>query len=87
MLTLFRLPKSYNKMSQHPIRVIGNTYRQDQVLHGQFNFDPFIVTESGPNEVGLSDRRLVWVQDNLGLLVVNVERAQEKDDTRERSVA
>jgi hypothetical protein len=37
--------------------------------------------------VWFSDCRFIWMKDDLGLLVVNVQTTEEQDETGERSIA
>lgn len=65
---------------------MNGAYRQDQVLHRDLNLDPVLVRKRGPDEVRLSDRVLVGMEDDLCLLVVDVKTTKKKDQPRERRV-
>ena len=60
---------------------------QDEVLELDFDFDPLLVGQRGPNVVSLGDCRLVRFQYHLGSIVVDVKGAQDQDETREGCVA
>eukprot|EP00955_Chlamydomonas_euryale_P027452 289382-Chlamydomonas_euryale.AAC.7 len=50
------------------------------------SLDPLLVREARPHVVRLRDNRLVRPQDHARLLWVDVQRAQDEDDARERRV-
>jgi hypothetical protein len=43
------------------------------------DLDPFVIRESGPDVVRLRDGGLVRLQDDLGPVVVHVQRSQDQD--------
>mmetsp|Transcript_13958 Transcript_13958/g.40458 ORF Transcript_13958/g.40458 Transcript_13958/m.40458 type:complete len:470 (-) Transcript_13958:5660-7069(-) len=59
---------------------------KDQVLQRNLDLDPLLVREARPHVVRLRDNRLVRPQDHARLLWVDVQRAQDEDDARERRV-
>ena len=63
--------------------VLLSVVSQDQVFELHLHLDPFLVREGWPDVMGLRDGRLVWFQDHLGPVVVDVERPQDQDETRE----
>lgn len=56
---------------------------QDEILELHLHLDPLLVGERGPDVVGLGDGRLVGLQDHFGAVVVDVERSQDQDESRE----
>lgn len=48
-----------------------------------FHLDPLLVSECGPDVMGLSDGRLVRFQDHLGAVIVDVERSEDQDESGE----
>lgn len=62
-------------------------YRQYKVLHCHLDLDPLLVAERWPHEVRFGDGGLVWMEDDLGLFVVDMKTAKKQDQTRKRSVA
>mmetsp|Transcript_46495 Transcript_46495/g.113223 ORF Transcript_46495/g.113223 Transcript_46495/m.113223 type:complete len:463 (-) Transcript_46495:5607-6995(-) len=60
---------------------------EDQVLERHLHAAPLVVVERGPHVVRLRHRHLVGLQDHLGAVVVDVERAQDEDEAREGRVA
>jgi hypothetical protein len=63
------------------------TYSQNQVLHGEFDLDPFFIRQSRPNKVGLGGGAFVRVKDDFRLLVIDMQTTEEKNNARERSIA
>ena len=56
---------------------------QDQIFELHLHLDPFLIGEGGPDVVGLCDGGLVWFQDHLGPVIVDMECPQDQDETRE----
>lgn len=76
MLTLLRLPKSYDHDSEAFRELImGNnvTHSQNEVLHGNLNLDPFVVRQCWPHEMWFRDRGLVGMKDDLRLFIVDMQ--------------
>mmetsp|Transcript_3635 Transcript_3635/g.6371 ORF Transcript_3635/g.6371 Transcript_3635/m.6371 type:complete len:234 (-) Transcript_3635:407-1108(-) len=59
---------------------------EDEVLQGDLNMDPLVVGEGGPHVVRLGDGGLLGLEDDLGLVVVHVQGAQDQNEPREGSV-
>lgn len=59
---------------------------EDQVAKGNLDTHPLLVLERRPNVVRGGDRVLVGTKDDLGLLVVDVNRTKEEDETGEGGV-
>lgn len=59
---------------------------ENEVLQGDFNLHPFIVTKRGPNVMRFRDRVLVGPQDDLCLFVIDVQRSEEQDQSRKGGV-
>ena len=58
---------------------------KDEVLQRHLYSDPLLVSECGPDVVGLSDRGLVWLQNHLERNEVDRERrAEEEREGEER---
>lgn len=55
----------------------SDTYGQNEFLHSDFDLDPILVAEGWPNEMGFGDCVLIRVQDDLGLLVVDVKSTKK----------
>ena len=62
-------------------------YSQNQVLHREFDLDPFFIRQTRPNEVGFGYSVFVRVKDDFRLLVVDMQTTEEKNHARERSIA
>ena len=63
--------------------VLLSVVSQDQIFELHLHLDPFLISEGWPDVVGLCDGCLVWFQDHLGPVVVDMERPQDQDETRE----
>lgn len=50
---------------------------QDEIFELHFHLDPLLVSECGPDVMGLSDSRLVRFQDHLGAVIVDVEGSED----------
>lgn len=48
-----------------------------------FHLDPLLISERGPNVMGLGDSRFVRFKDHLGTVIVDVERSEDQDKSRE----
>lgn len=57
---------------------------QYEILQLDLYFDPVVVAERGPDVMRLRQCGLVRLQQDFGSLGVNVERAQNEDQTAER---
>mmetsp|Transcript_63136 Transcript_63136/g.136700 ORF Transcript_63136/g.136700 Transcript_63136/m.136700 type:complete len:725 (-) Transcript_63136:4486-6660(-) len=60
--------------------------RQDEVLELHLDVDPLVVGQAGPHVVRLRHRGLVGLQDDLGAVGVDVQRAQDQDHAAEGRV-
>ena len=49
------------------------THRKNEILESHLDLDPFLITQRRPNEVRLRDGVLVWTQNDLRLLLVDVQ--------------
>mmetsp|Transcript_51851 Transcript_51851/g.121766 ORF Transcript_51851/g.121766 Transcript_51851/m.121766 type:complete len:1251 (+) Transcript_51851:175-3927(+) len=67
--------------------VLLSVVGQDEVLERHLHAAPLVVRERRPDVVGLRDGRLVRLEDHLGAVVVDVERAEDEDEAREGRVA
>ena len=56
---------------------------QDKVFKLNFNVDPLFIGESGPNMVWLCHDWLVWSEDNLRSLWVQMQSTQDKNEPAE----
>ena len=56
---------------------------QNQVLESHFHSDPFLIREGWPNMVWLCDSGLVWLQDDLCPVSVDVKSSQDEHQSRE----
>jgi len=56
------------------------SYRKNQFFHRNFNLDPFLIAETGPDEVRLSNSRLIRVQDDFGLFIIDMQATQQEDE-------
>ena len=56
---------------------------QDEILELHLYLHPLLVTERGPDVVSLCDGGLIWLQENLGLVIVHMEGSQDQDETGE----
>lgn len=56
---------------------------QDEVFQLHLNLDPLLVSERGPDVMGLSDGRLVGFQNHLGTVVVDMEGSEDEDQSGE----
>ena len=56
---------------------------QDEVLEGHLYTYPLLVSEGGPDVMGLRDGGFVRLQDDLGTVCVYVEGSQNQNQTRE----
>ena len=72
--------------TRHVDVVLFAVVGQDEILQGHLDLDPLVVREAGPDVVRLGDGRLVRLQDDLGPVVVDVQRAQDEDETGEGGV-
>lgn len=45
----------------------------NQVLHLNLHLDPFLVSKSRPNVIGLGDNSLIWPHDALGLFDIDMQ--------------
>ena len=52
---------------------------EDEVFELHLHLHPLLVGQRGPDVVRLGDRCLVGFQDDLGAVVVHVQRAQDQD--------
>lgn len=46
-----------------------------------FHLDPLLVSECGPDVMGLSDSCFVRFQDHLGTVIVDVEGSEDQDES------
>lgn len=56
---------------------------QDEIFELHFDFDPFLISECGPDVMGLSDRRLVGFQDHLCTIIVHMKGSEDQDKSWE----
>ena len=63
------------------------TYSENEILEGDFDFDPLFIVQRRPHKVRFGDGVLVRAQDDLRLLIVDMKSTKEKDETRECRVA
>lgn len=56
---------------------------QDEVLELNLHLDPLLVSQRGPDMMRLSDGGLVWFQDHLGAVIVNVQSPEDQDEPGE----
>mmetsp|Transcript_62206 Transcript_62206/g.196851 ORF Transcript_62206/g.196851 Transcript_62206/m.196851 type:complete len:1067 (-) Transcript_62206:4174-7374(-) len=66
--------------------VLLGVIRQDEVLERDLDLDPLLVGEVRPHVVGLRDYALVGLEKHLGLLIVDVQRAQDENEAAEGGV-
>jgi hypothetical protein len=59
---------------------------ENEILERNLDLHPVLVAKRRPNVVGLGDGRLVRSENDLGLLVVDVEGSEDKDESREGGV-
>ena len=45
---------------------------EDEIFKGNFNVDPLLIAERGPNMVGLGNNLSRWVQNTLSFVRINV---------------
>lgn len=76
MLTLLRLPKSFDKRARHYRKqTMGNmdAHSQNEILHGDLNLDPFVIAQRWPHEMGFRNCGLVGVKNNFRLFIVDMQ--------------
>ena len=56
---------------------------QDEIFELHLNLHPLLIGEGGPDVVSLCHCCLVWLQQDLRLVVVHVQSTQDQDQTRE----
>lgn len=56
---------------------------QNEILELNLHLDPLLVSESGPNVMGLSDCCLVGFQDHFGAVIIYVERSEDQNKSGE----
>lgn len=56
---------------------------QNEIFELHFHLDPLLVSERGPDVMGLCDSCLVRFQDHLGTVIVDVERSEDQDESGE----
>ena len=61
-------------------------YSQNQILHREFDLNPFFIRQTRPNKVGFGYGVFVRVKDDFRLLVIDVQTTEEKNHARERSI-
>lgn len=57
--------------------------RQNEIFELHFHLDPLLISQRGPDVMGLGDGRFVRLQDDLGPVVVDMERSEDQDESRE----
>lgn len=56
---------------------------QDQILELHLHFDPFLVSQGGPDMVWFCNSCLVWLQDHLCPVIVHMQGTQNQDEAGE----
>ena len=57
---------------------------EDEVFELHLNLHPLFIRQRRPDVVRLRDGRLVWFEDELRAVVVDVKRSQDENETGER---
>ena len=57
---------------------------EDEVFELHFNLHPLFIRQRRPDVVRLRDSRLVWFENELRAVVVDVKRSQDENETGER---
>ncbi len=66
---------------------VCKTHGENQILHREFDLNPFFIRQCRPDEVGFGGSIFVRVKDDFRLFVVDMQPTQKKNDARERSIA
>lgn len=56
---------------------------QDEIFELNLHLDPLLVSERGPNVMRLGDGCLVWFQDDLGTVIVDMQSSEDQDEPGE----
>lgn len=62
------------------------TYGENELLHGNFDLDPLFIAERRPDEMRLGNGRLVRVENDLRLFVIDMQPPKKKDEPGESGV-
>jgi hypothetical protein len=79
---LFKLSKD-SVFNSNNCRVDQSTYRQNEILQRELDFDPLVVRQRRPYEMPLRYSRFVRPKDNFGLFIIHVQPTEKKDEPRE----
>lgn len=69
-------------MNSHSL-VLFAVICKDEILELNLHLDPLLISERRPDVMRLGDGCLVWFQDHLGTVIVDVQSSEDQDEPGE----